>query len=81
MSYTEADVIWDGALAESKVFPEDAPTGEFDSWLADVKQEAADDTADSVVEVYTLFHDHDPELDCECSQFVTSHHPYWSNSE
>lgn len=30
-------------------------------------------------EVYVTYHAHPFGLDCECGQYLTDHHPYWTN--
>jgi hypothetical protein len=70
MGYTEATHIVSGALEESRIFNSDK---EFQDWLDDIRENASDDE-----QVFTVYHDHKLETDCECIQFETDHHPYWT---
>lgn len=81
MGYLEAWSIWEGALdQELSVDGEDETGATFQNWLKEIKEAAEKDNPEgSDVAVYTIYHDHEQEDEgCECVQYLTDHHPYWS---
>lgn len=81
--YLEADLIIDGALESTVRF---YGIEDFDIWLAGIKWEwlaqAHNLNSTKVWEVYVITHLHSDTQDgCECAQYVTDHHPYWSSEE
>jgi hypothetical protein len=70
MTYTQVDVIVEGALDSSEVYFNDES---LTYALQQLKTEA--ENLHFVAEVYTLFHDHSIDVECECVQYVTDHHP------
>lgn len=76
MGFTNVTVVWEGAVDTARTYF-DNETYAMDELIASVKSDAA--TTNDLVEIYSIYHDHDVELDCECVQYLTSHQPDWSN--
>lgn len=76
MGFTDVTVVWEGAVDTQRIFGDDETTA-MDALIAGVKADAA--TTTDLVEIYSVYHDHDTDLDCECVQFLTDHRLDWSN--
>ena len=74
MAYLEAWSVWAGALDKECTF-RDANVS-YDRWAR--REIAAGRKVGEDVEVYSIFHDHDEGVDCECVQYLTDHHPDYS---
>lgn len=81
MSYKEISVLVGGALDQTEIFSYDDifEVVRLYGFIADT-QKAAEDT-DERVELFEMSHDHEPDVDCECIQYVTDHKPFWTNGK
>lgn len=78
MGFTDITVVWEGAVDTQRVFlDDDDEYRAMNELIANVKADAA--TTTDLVEIYSVYHDHDAEIDCECVQYLTSYQPDWSN--
>lgn len=76
--FIAADLIIGGVVAETMDFPKG---DNFDYWMSQVKADFQSVVDRNVLwEVYAMEHDHAPELDCDCVQYLQSHHPYWTSA-
>jgi hypothetical protein len=77
--YYEVWVTYDGALNWEDVVAPD----KLDSIIRDAATE--DWEYGATVELYAIFHPHplitDTDVSCECAQYVTDHHPIWTNNQ
>ena len=79
MGFLEVTVVWEGAVSDHELFEDGQSL--IESMFLDLVKDDALDTHD-LVEIYTLYHDHDIEDDdCECIQYETHHSPVWTNAE
>lgn len=70
--YYEVSVVYDGFLdSEDIIEPSD-----IDNWIKSVTDTFSNSLA--IVEAYAIFHPH-PLISCECAQYLTDHHPIWTN--
>lgn len=78
MGYTEVTTIYNGAVESHYMYFDDIPQmqKEMENSIA-ATQRFAYDNSDSDVEIYKVHHDHSIDLDCECVQYLTDHHPFW----
>lgn len=73
--YTEVTVLYEGTLDyEETIHPTDATCRV--RYLAAKSQHLPGE-----VEIYTLTHDHDEGVECECAQYVQDHRPVFSKGE
>ena len=76
--FIAASLIIDGSVAETLDFEDGCG---FDYWVDQVLADYQSVTdRRQVWAIYTIEHDHAPDLDCECVQYLTDHHPYWSSA-
>lgn len=71
MAYADLDVIVDGALEESVTFHDETVMREY---ISEIEEEAKDHGYPT--EVFVVFHEHEDNIECECVQYLTDHHPY-----
>lgn len=76
MGFTDVTVVWEGAVDTQRIFLDDETTA-MDALIAGVINDAMETT--DLVEIYTVFHDHDADLDCACVEYLNDHLPDWSN--
>lgn len=69
--YADAWLVVAGAEEENRQFTDETLLNE---WLGAVEAGAESDGYRA--EVYMLWHEHDPNVECECAQYVTDHKPY-----
>lgn len=78
MGFWEVTVVWEGAVDTQETFL-DSNEDLVDVMIEAVQADAVD--TQDLVEVFTLYHDHELTLECECVQFVTDHRPSWTNEK
>jgi len=71
MFFIDGAVVVDGAMDSE--FQVDS-FEELQSLIAEVAAQAAADGLPT--QVYALFHDHKPGIECECVQYLQDHHPH-----
>jgi hypothetical protein len=74
--YITAQLIVEGALDEDVQFETEE---QFDSWLDDIKEQESNSATKLDWEVFRIVHDHPLTNECMCVQYLTDHHPYWTN--
>lgn len=90
MGYYDVSLVVDGALDEDRELPSDDALEQYMDKVRVQARAQADDARTiraahddepnvwpnvPTWELYVLWHDHAPELECECVQYVQSHKP------
>ncbi len=77
--YTDARLICEGAVERDETF---ATYAEAETWAANELEQYAAEAPGASVEIYLTDHEHAPEVeDCACVQYLTDHHPTFTNTE
>ena len=74
-SYIEAWIIADGGLDEERTFIGEKAESEYVDWAESVMAE----DHDCSIEIFRIDHEHSPNIDCECVQYLTDHSPDYTN--
>ena len=75
-AWAEASVVVEGALNELARFTDEAL---MQDWA---RQRISECEAKHLeARVYVLYHDHKPDVDCECVQYLTDHQPYLTTAQ
>lgn len=69
--YSEVTTVVAGAEEDREIFTDYAYE---DHYLTDLENDA--ESTGYRIEVYRTEHDHHPDTDCECAQYVTDHRPF-----
>lgn len=74
--YATVTVVIGGALAEEL----DVQERDWDAYLnAALSEWDAQSQADAEeIEMYVLWHEHAPDIECECAQYAQDHHPAYT---
>lgn len=74
MGYIQASFVIDGALSSADM--EFDTEENFDKWVEDCQRGIQGFPVNAAI--FRLYHDHAKGIDCECIQFLTDHHPFWT---
>lgn len=72
LEYAEVTVLVDGAQDDYQLFASDNDVTDF---VEQVRQGSEDQGYRT--EIFILWHEHSEQDDCQCSQYVTDHHPQY----
>lgn len=81
MAYKEISVLVGGALEQTEIFSYDdiLEVAKCYGFIAETQKEALESS--ERVELFEMTHEHEPDVDCECAQYVTDHNPFWTNGK
>jgi hypothetical protein len=67
----------DGAIVVGGALDEEFEVYSFAELQTKIAEVAAQAATDGLpTQVYALFHDHEPGIECECIQYLQDHHPH-----
>lgn len=68
--YAELSIVVNGALESTEIYFDETLLNEAISYF---KEDA--ESHGYPTQVYVSYHDHSPDIECECAQYETDHHP------
>ena len=69
--YADVFLVIEGALDEQSTFKDECALNDYIRTLQDEHKTEGWNGA-----LYVLWHEHDPQPDCGCSEYLTDHRPY-----
>jgi hypothetical protein len=77
MAYADVTVIVEGAVEEDSIFTDEVRLRKY---IGQIEEQAKGDGYHT--EVFILRHEHSPDVECECAQYVTDGRPAyeWNTS-